>query len=169
MSEFTPIETQEDFDKAIKARLAQKDREVAERYKDYLSPEKADAMKADYEKQIEEAQKSLREVQDKVKNYDSTVSELTKRAEVAETSLLKNKVANEYKLPLELAGRLIGTTEEELKKDAESLSGILKPGGAGGAGAPPLHIGNQTKGGNAGTVDAAMAELVAQVNAQLAN
>ena len=169
MGDFKVIETQDELDKIIKSRLAQKDREVAEQYKDYLSPDDAKAMKAEYEKQIEEANKTVKEAQEKLKTFDNTVSELTKRAEVAETSLLKNKVANEYKLPLELAGRLIGTTEEELKKDAESLSGILKPGGAGGAGAPPLHIGNQTKGGNAGTVDAAMAELVAQVNAQLAN
>ena len=41
MSEFTPIETQEDFDKAIKSRLAQKDRVLAEKYKSYLSPEDA--------------------------------------------------------------------------------------------------------------------------------
>ena len=164
MSEFTPIETQEDFDKAIKARLAQKDRELAEKFKDFLSPEKAEAMKADYEKKLEEANKAVKEAQDKLKTFDSTVSELTKRAESAETSLLKNKVAYENKLPLELASRLIGTTEEELKKDAESLSGIIKPSSA-----PPLHISNQTKGGNAGTVDAGMAELLASVNAQLAN
>lgn len=168
MSEFTPIETQEDFDKAIKSRLAQKDRELAEKYKNYLSPEDAEAMKADFKKQLEDANKTVKEAEDKLKNFDSTVSELTKRAEVAETSLLKNKVAYENKLPLELASRLIGSTEEELKKDAESLSGIIKPS-AGGNGAPPIHIGSQTKGGNAGSFDAGMAELVAAVNAQLAN
>ena len=37
MSEFKAIETQEEFDKAIKARLAQKDRELADQYKDYQS------------------------------------------------------------------------------------------------------------------------------------
>lgn len=168
MSEFTPIETQEDFDKAIKSRLAQKDRELAEKYKNYLSPEDAEVMKADFKKQLEDANKTVKEAEDKLKNFDSTVSELTKRAEVAETSLLKNKVAYENKLPLELASRLIGSTEEELKKDAESLSGIIKPS-AGGNGAPPIHIGSQTKGGNAGSLDAGMAELVAAVNAQLAN
>lgn len=168
MSEFTPIETQEDFDKAIKSRLAQKDRELAEKYKNYLSPEDAEAMKADFKKQLEDANKTVKEAEDKLKNFDSTVSELTKRAEVAETSLLKNKVAYENKLPLELASRLIGSTEEELKKDAESLSGIIKPS-AGGNGAPPIHIGSQSKGGNAGSLDAGMAELVAAVNAQLAN
>ena len=34
MSDFKVIETQEDFDKAIQKRLAQKDRELEEQYKD---------------------------------------------------------------------------------------------------------------------------------------
>lgn len=167
MSEnFKTIETQEELDKIIKSRLAQKDREVAESYKDYLSPEKAEALKADYEKKLEEANKNLKDAQDKLKTFDSTVSELTKRAETAEVSLMKNKVAIENKLPIELADRLIGANEEELKADAEKLSGILKP-----ASAPPIHISNPTSGASTGTgnIDAGMAELVAQINAQMAN
>ena len=35
MSEFTPITTQEEFDKAIKGRLAQKDRELEEKFKPF--------------------------------------------------------------------------------------------------------------------------------------
>ena len=162
MSEFKVIETQEDFDKAIKARLAQKDREVEEKFKDYLSPEKAEALKADYEKKLEEAAKTLKEVQEKAKGFDQTVSELTKRAESAETSLLKNKIAYEHKLPLELAGRLIGTTEEELTKDAESLSGLMSPKTA-----PPLHITKTNNPAQAG--GDGMAALLASVNAQLQN
>lgn len=164
MSDFTPIQTQEDFDKAIKSRLAQKDRELAEKYKEYLSPEDAKSLKDEYEKRIEDANKSVKDAQEKLKGFDATVAELTKRAETAETSLLKNKVANEYKLPLELANRLIGNTEDELKKDAESLSGIIKPSGSGTV--PPLHIGTQTA-AKGGDFSAGMAEVLAQVNAQL--
>ena len=165
MSDFKVIETQEEFDKAIKARLAQKDRELEEKYKDYLSPEQAEELKADFGKQLEDANKLVKEANDKLKNYDTTVSELTKRAETAEVSLLKNRVANENKLPLELADRLIGSTEEELKADAEKLSGILKPNNE-----PPLHIGGTTPkvSGNNNTTDG-MAELLAAVNAQLTN
>lgn len=163
MSEFKVIETQEDFDKAIKSRLAQKDRELEEKFKDYKSPEDVTAMKAEFDKQLKEAQESLKQVQEKLKAHDSEVSELTKRAETAENSLLKNKIANEYKLPFELAGRLIGSNEEELKKDAESLSGILGTPKA----APPLHTGTQTSASSA-SVDAGMGELLSQINAQLA-
>ena len=134
MSDFTPITTQEEFDKAIKGRLAQKDREAEEKYKDYLSPEKVSSLKEDYEKKLEEAKKSAKEAADKLSAKDVTVTELTKRAEAAENSLLKNKIAYDHKLHLELAGRLVGTTEEELAKDAESLAALVKPSSA-----PPLR------------------------------
>ena len=133
MSEFTPIQTQEEFDRAIKSRLAQKDRELEEKYKDYLSPDKVASLKGDYENKLEEMKKSAKEAADKLSANAQTVTELTKRAETAENSLLKNKIAYEHKLPLELAGRLVGTTEDELTKDAESLASLIKP-----TSAPPL-------------------------------
>lgn len=133
MSDFQVIQTQEEFDRAIKSRLAQKDRELEEKYKDYLSPDKVASLKEDYETKIEEIKKSAKEAADKLSANAQTVAELTKRAESAENSLLKNKIAYEHKLPLELAGRLVGNTEDELSKDAESLASLIKPSSA-----PPL-------------------------------
>lgn len=161
MSDFKPIETQEDFDKAIKSRLAQKDREAEEKYKDYLSPDKVAAMKADFEKQLSEANDKVKAAQDSVKPLEDSVSQLTKRAETAENSLLKNKIAYEHKLPLELANRLIGSTEEELTKDAESLSGLIKP-----TSAPPLHI--SSKNNPSAASGNGMASLLEGINSQLA-
>lgn len=163
MGDFKVIETQEEFDKAIQSRLKQKDREVADKYKDYLSPDDVTALKADYDKQLQEANKLVKETQDKLSTYDETVSNLTKRAEAAEKQVLKNRVAYENKLPIELSERLIGNTEEELKADAEKLSGIIKPNNA-----PPLYTGTQTsQSGN--TLEAGMAEVLASINAQFAN
>lgn len=165
MSDFKIIETQEDFDKAIQSRLKQKDRELADKYKDYLSPDDVTALKADYDKQLQDANNLVEEANKKLSTFDETVSNLTQRAETAENKLLKNKVAYENKLPIELSDRLIGSTEEELKADAEKLSGILKPQGHG---APPLYTGTQTsQSGN--TYEAGMAEVLAGINAQFAN
>lgn len=165
MSDFKVIETQEDFDKAIQSRLKQKDRELADKYKDYLSPDDVTVLKADYDKQLQDANKLVEEANKKLSTFDETVSNLTQRAETAENKLLKNKVAYENKLPIELSDRLIGSTEEELKADAEKLSGILKPQGHG---APPLYTGTQTsQSGN--TYEAGMAEVLAGINAQFAN
>lgn len=163
MGDFKVIETQEEFDKAIQSRLKQKDRELADKYKDYLSPDDVTALKADFDKQLQDANKLVKETQDKLSTFDETVSNLTKRAEAAEKQVLKNRVAYENKLPIELSERLIGNTEEELKADAEKLSGIIKPNNA-----PPLYTGTQTsQSGN--TFEAGMAEVLASINAQFAN
>lgn len=165
MADFKVIETQEEFDKAIKARLAQKDREVAEKYKDYLSPEDASAMKADFDKQLDEANKTVKEANEKLSTFDETVSNLTQRAEAAEGKLLKHKVAYENKLPIELSDRLIGKTEEELKADAEKLSSVLKPQGNG---APPAYIGTQ-KASSGNTYEAGMMKLAEAFGQQFSN
>lgn len=160
MSDFTPIQTQEEFDKAIKGRLAQKDREAEEKYKDYLSPDKVSELKADYEKKLEEAKKAAKEAADKASGFDKTVAELTTRAEKAENSLLKTNIAYSHKLPLELAGRLVGTTEEELTKDAESLAALVKP-----AGTPPLYS-NDPNHAAKSAVDQAMLGLLNQMKGE---
>lgn len=162
MSDFTPIETQEEFDKAIKSRLAQKDRELAEKYKDFKSPDELAAIKADYDKQIKAAQDSLKEAQEKLKSHDTVVSELTTRAENAEKSLLKSKVAIEAKLPIEMADRLVGDTEDDLKADAEKLSGLM--GSQGGGTTPPPKVTPP-----AGGTDNGMSALLSGVNAMLTN
>lgn len=161
MSEFTPIQTQEDFDKAIKSRLAQKDRELAEQYKGFLSPEAVEELqnklKAEYEGKLTKAAEDVKAAQDKLAAKDQTVSDLTKRAEAAESSLLKNKIAYDAKLPLELAGRLVGKDETELKADAEMLAGMFKP-----AKAAPLYT-SETGAQNQVNHGAAMQGLLSQL------
>ena len=157
MSEFTPITTQEEFDKAIKARLAQKDRELEDKLKDFLSPAKVSELKKEYEDKLTESKNSLKEVQDKLKEYENSYVELKTRAEKAEHTILKNKIAYAHKLPMELAERLVGDTEEDLNKDAESLSSIVGSGNV-----PPLYT-KETHPNGAGSTDAAMLTLLNQL------
>lgn len=167
MSEFKTIETQEELDKIIKKRLEQKDREVAEAYKDYMSPDDVKAMKADYEKQIQDANKLVEDANAKLKTFDETVSKLTKRAEAAEVSNLKTKVAIDNNVPIKLASRLVGTTEEELKADAQQLLEGLGTNSSGGT-TPPLYLGGQG-GSQTNTIDAAMAQFASQLTANMQN
>ena len=167
MSEqFKIIETQEDLDKIIQKRLAQKDREIAETYKDFLSPEQAEELRTEYEKKVNDAKKALEDLNAKLADHDKVVSDLTQRAQTAETKLLKGKIAHESGLPYELANRLVGSTEEELKQDAQSLTAILKP-----IQTAPLHT-TDTKGSGAPqkiSADAAMLNFISQINEQMAN
>ena len=154
--DFKVIETQEDFDKAIKERLARKEKEVSETFKEYVSPDKVASLKEEYEKKLAEANKKLDEVADKLKSHDSIVSELTERATKAETSLMKSRIAHESGVPIELAERLVGSTEDELKKDAETLAAFMKP-----TSAPPARTTETPK---ANTSDAAMMQLLQSIN-----
>lgn len=136
MAEFKAITTQEEFDAAIKDRLA---REVA-KYADY------DALKAAQkeltelkEKKLEEKLATLQADFDKAKtslaDHDKIVSELTSRATAAEHKLKQREIAHAAGIPVELAERINGATEEEMTKDAELLAKFAK----GGAGLPPFN------------------------------
>ena len=159
MSEFKTIETQEEFDKMIQKRLEQKEREVSERFKDYLSPEEVAKVKSELEGKIKSANDSLKVERDKSIEHSKVVSELEQRAKNAETKWLKGKVAMEKGIPFELADRLIGDTEEELLKDAESVSSLLAPKAA-----PPMRT-NEPQGttpNNANAYAALLANLAQQ-------
>ena len=118
MADFKPIETQEDFDKMIQKRLEQKEREVAERYKDYLSPDEVGKLKEDFEGKTKGLSEQLKAERDKHVESDKIIAEYKAKAEATEIKLLKNRIAIEKGIPFELSDRLIGSTEEELIKDA---------------------------------------------------
>lgn len=122
MAEFTPITTQEQLDKVIGERIAG----VKAKYEGFdgykKKAEDYDALKAKsdgFEKQLEEAQ-------GKIKGY--------------ETSSLKMRIAHENGIPYELAGRLSGSDEEEIKKDAETMAKFLRKKDV-----PPLAGGDPQK------------------------
>ena len=155
-NEFKIIETQEDFDRAIQKRLAQKDKEQAEKYKEYMSPDDVASLKGEYDKKLQELTDKLTKANEKIAGHDQIVSELTTRATTAESDLLKSRIAHESGVPFELAGRLVGSNEEELKADAEKFASFLAPKSA-----PPLHSSESPANSNAG-----FAGMLSQINSQ---
>lgn len=134
MSDFKVIETQEELDAIIQKRLDRKEKEVQEKYKTFLSPDDVEKIKADYEAKLSAKDQEMQSALEKYAETDKIVSDLTLRAETAEKSLLRAKVASESKLPYELASRLLGDTKEDMQKDAEMLASFLKPQSA-----PPAY------------------------------
>lgn len=120
MAEFTAIETQEQFDEAIKARLERERNKVRKEFDGFLSPE--DAQKK-YENYL-----SPEQVQEKYKGYFSPEEMAKKDAEIDGYKLNSKRVEIALKngIPYELAGKVSGETEEEMAKDAETLAGFLK-------------------------------------------
>lgn len=114
MPEFKVINTQEEFDAAIKDRLERE-------------RQKATAPFADYE-QIKNDLATLRKQSGE---KDTTIAQLQKDLQSAKTDLAKTRIALEKGLPQELASRLTGETEDDLRKDADTLAQLFsdKKGG----------------------------------------
>lgn len=151
MAEFTPITTQEQFDAAIGERIRRERDTLAKKYGDY------DDLKtkvSDYEKQIGDLSKSIADSEKKYAGYDSTLSELQAKVKGYETSSVKMRIAHEIGIPYELAGRLTGENEADIRKDAESLSKLVsKPA------APPLRTTEPAGDGKAAALRALTSQL----------
>ena len=115
MSEFKTIETQEEFDAAIKARLDRNTKtvtdEVKKSYEGYISPDEAKKLND----QISTLTASLTE-------KETAITDLTAKNKAYETASVKARIAREKGLPYELAERLSGESEEDIAADAESLA-----------------------------------------------
>lgn len=119
MAEFTPITTQEDFDKAIGERLKRERETVKKEYAGYLSPED--------EKKKYEGYLSPAAEKEKYKGYltPEEAAEKEKAIKGYEANSVKMRIAHEVGIPYELADRLTGENEEALRKDAEGLIKIM--------------------------------------------
>lgn len=135
-NEFKAIETQEDFDAAIKARLDRNTKtvtdEVKKSYEGYISPEDAKKLT----EQVDALTKQLTE-------KDTSIADLTAKNKAYETASVKARICHEKGLPFELADRLSGETEEDIAADAEKLAQFVS------AGKPPAPLYNSQ--GNAST------------------
>jgi len=119
MSDFKPITTQEEFDAAIKVRLARE----KEKYGDY------DQLKSRVTELEEEnvGLKSTIEANHKSKaDSDKQLEEMQKQIAGYETASLRTRIALQNGLPYDLADRLQGTDEESFKADAERLASFIK-------------------------------------------
>ena len=135
---FKEILTQEDFDAAIGERLKREREATEKKYAGFdEAKEKAklydELVAKDFEGQIKKLSEQLAGEKQKNADHDKTVSDLTARATSAERAVLKTRIAHEAGLPFELAERLTGETEDDLRADAKTLSGFVKP-----TTAPPL-------------------------------
>ena len=119
MAEFTPINTQEELNNVIGERLRRERETVTKEYQDQITAKDTEIEKfktdmADLNKKLEDANQKISGIsalEDKIRGYE--------RASV------KSKIARETGIPYELADRLTGETEEDLRKDAEGLRKLI--------------------------------------------
>lgn len=152
MSEFKTIETQEEFDAAIKARLDRNTKTVADEvkksYEGYLSPDEAKKLT----EQVDSLTKALTE-------KETAITDLTAKNKAYETASVKARIAHEKGLPYELAERLSGETEQDISADADKLAQFVS------AGKTPAPLYNpQGNAGAKGTAEAAYMSMLGELS-----
>lgn len=107
MSDFKAIETQEQLDEIIKERLARAKESTKKDFEGWISPE-------DFEKKVQELKtdnenlkNSLAESNEKLKGFNTQLSERDAKLKEYEISSVKAKVAAELGLDFKLASRMI--------------------------------------------------------------
>lgn len=116
--DFEPINSQEEFDKRIKERIKRE----TEKFSDY----------EDLKTQINTLNSQIESLNGEIQGKDSKYNELETKfnesnAKIAkyESDSVKTRIAQEFGLDAGLANRLTGETEEDIRKDAEALKGIV--------------------------------------------
>ena len=154
MAEFTPITTQEAFDEAIKSRL---ERGVFCRkliirvlacglqQLSNLIGRVNTALRYFYTAHAEELTGSIG-------GLKAQIDELSKKVSTNETDSAKTRIAYQMGLPYEMSTRLVGSTEDEIRKDAEALQRLV-----GGARAQPMF---SPEGGEGDAKDAALRKML---------
>lgn len=121
MAEFTPITTQEALDAVLGERLKRERETASKRYEGYASPDQVKQLKSDHEKQIATLTGELTTLRSKQQDHDKELADRDKKIRDYETRSVKTRVAHETGLPWELAERLSGENEDEIRKDAQAL------------------------------------------------
>ena len=89
--------------------------------------------KQDLEVQVGTLSNQIKEQTEKYASFETQMAEMTSKVKNYETASVKQRIANEYGVPFEMAGRLNGETEDEIRADAQTVAKYLKPKDA-----PPL-------------------------------
>lgn len=111
MAEFTPINTQEEFDALISDRIQRAQNTVRKEYADY------DSVKSE----LSTAKTDLEKAAQQNTDLSNQIKELQEKLSKSETDSAKTRIALETGIPYEMRNRLNGTTEDEIRKDAEEL------------------------------------------------
>lgn len=136
MADFTPINTQEELNNIIGERLRREretvTREVTQKYEQQISAKDSEIAAKDgeiakYKTDMEALNQQLTDANGKI----SGIPALEEKIRGYERASVKSRVAREVGIPYELAERLSGETEEDIRKDAEGmrklLIGAMKP------------------------------------------
>lgn len=150
MSEFKVINTQEEFDSAIAARL-QRERESI--HKQYADHDELKKQNEEYRNQLTDTTQKLQDALKSQSETENKIAELNSKIKAHETDSAKTRIALETGLPYQFASKLSGETDDEIRQDAEKMIEIIGNQNT----TPPLRT-------NEGDVDEKKAALASLLN-----
>lgn len=156
MADFTPITTQEELNTVIGERLKRERETVTKEFQTQITAKDNEI------KGLKESQADLNQKLEDANQKISGIPALEEKIKGYERASVKSKVAREIGIPYELAERLTGETEEDIRKDAETLKKTI------GAAQPTAPLYNRDGSGNGGNQnrDAALRGLLGELKNQ---
>ena len=121
MADFKVINTQEEFDAAIKERLDRAGKKIREEYNGWTSPEGLKELTDKHQEEIQKLTEAHSKDLEKYAGYEERFTEQTNRIHELEISALKVRIATEMQLPLGAAEFLQGDDEKSIAESAEKL------------------------------------------------
>ena len=121
--EFKVIETQEQFDSAIKGRLEREKSKYTEQIAELES--KLNDQTSEMQKQISDLTNALNTAKEEKAAFDTAIAEKDAKLKEYELHSVKTQVAHEMGLSFDAVDFLQGTDENEIRKSAEALKGLV--------------------------------------------
>lgn len=123
--EFTPIETQEQFDAMVKDRVERAKKSAAKEFETQLKDlEQLKESVTAKETEIGTLKAKITDLEAEKKTNGESYQSMQKELSQVKLSALKQRIAIDAGIPLEMADRLNGEDEESIKKDAEKVKGF---------------------------------------------
>ena len=124
--EFTPIETQEQFDAMVKDRVERAKKSAAKEFETQLKDlEQLKESVTAKETEIGTLKAKITDLEAEKKTSGESYQSMQKELSQVKLAALKQRIAIDAGIPLEMADRLNGEDEESIKEDAEKVKGFL--------------------------------------------
>ena len=123
--EFTPIETQEQFDQMVKDRVERAKKSAAKEFETQLKDlEQLKESVTAKETEIGTLKAKITDLEAEKKTNGESYQSMQKELSQVKLSALKQRIAIDAGIPLEMSDRLNGEDEESIKADAEKVKGF---------------------------------------------
>ena len=124
--EFTPIETQEQFDSMVKERVERAKKSAVKEMETQLKDlEQTKEQLATKDSEIEALKAKINDFEGEKKTSEESYHAMEKELSELKLKALKTQIAMDNNIPLGMADRIKGEDEEAMRADAEKLASFV--------------------------------------------